>query len=115
MKPLKLAALAALTLASSTTAQAETDADVAYVFSTIDSVGNVPSTGAHPMVVAITGIVEGQSGPQTIKFSNVPTYHSCERLALMSFQRPGRYLFAINGTVYDNGIVSSPRCSLARH
>lgn len=114
MKPWKLAALAALTLASSTTAQAETDADVAYVFSTIDSVGNVAAT-VYGMTVAITGIVEGQPGPQTIKFANHPESHSCERLALMSFQRPGRYLFTINGTLQPVGVITSPKCNLARH
>jgi hypothetical protein len=120
MKPSKfaaLAALAALTLATSIAAPAET-AEVEYVFTAVDSVGDIPPVQQlSPLLRFVTGIVEGQASPQTVKFQLSDYFpSSCERLALMALQKPGRYLFAIKGTISSsNNYLVVPSCRLVRH
>jgi hypothetical protein len=123
MKPLKLAALAALTLVSSTAAWAETNGgDTDYVFSTVDTV-DVKATmnGGNPTSEgAITGILDGQVAPQTVRFMYLPNPSPCERMALMALQKPGRYFFAMKGYLSTgpgpNGgsYLSAPSCRLVR-
>jgi hypothetical protein len=92
-RPLTAAALL-LALAPALPAEAQT---ATYVFQTVDAYEVDGNT------VRITGIVQGEAQARTVSYpwsfgEQTTSYYAaqrCERLALLSVAKPGRYLFSV--------------------
>ncbi|QAT88164.1 hypothetical protein EJ065_6638 [Corallococcus coralloides] len=111
MSPFRiLALLAALTLAPASAFAEPEDATygVAYVFTSVDSY----TTGTNHFVV--TGVLQGESAPRTIRFgaytSGFPDAERCDRLALLTMTRPGRFHFSY----FQEYFNYHPVCTLTR-
>jgi hypothetical protein len=109
---------AAVLLSSSLALPAQAQATgTTYVFQTVDAFEMVNSN-----TVRITGILQGQAEAQTItiigwSFGNsTTTFDSpqrCERLALMSMAKPGRYLFSVTASNISTPGFNPSACKLS--
>ncbi|RKH71560.1 hypothetical protein [Corallococcus aberystwythensis] len=110
-----LALLAALSLAPSTAGAApeEPVPGMAYVFATVDAYSVAITT------IDVTGTLQGESTPRTFRFwvysgmasaTDSVEASRCDRLALLSLTRPGRYLLTLSTDVHAN----FPTCTLTR-
>lgn len=112
-RSLRLAALLSLSLGLAPAAlAAETpQTNKAYVFETVDSYLVVSNTA-----VEVTGILEGESTPRTLKFRASITdaavqFSRCDRMAFLAMNKPGLYLFTmVQGT--DSSVPVT--CKLTR-
>lgn len=103
MHPSRVLRAATLLLASvaltPTALAAETpQANVPYVFVTVDSYSVVHANG-----IEVTGILQGENTPRTLEFE-FPSFSSydasqhvsrCDRLALLLMNKPGAYLLEV--------------------
>jgi hypothetical protein len=98
-----LAATLAASLASPTPASAD-DADGPHVYDTVDTVQSGPSERS----ITVTGIIAGQSTATTLTYTlrgSIETNATedvtarCDRFALLAMAKPGKYQFAIVGTL----------------
>jgi hypothetical protein len=118
-KPFALRALtllATLALAPAALAAGETPTTgTPYVFVTVDDY-----TIESAYAVDITGILQGESTPRTLRFtfySSVVDYSQhqsrCDRMVLLAMTRPGRYLLQMTQGAEDSSGTNA-RCKLTR-
>ncbi|HSS00566.1 MAG TPA: hypothetical protein VLM79_26085 [Kofleriaceae bacterium] len=82
------------------------------LYETVDAINAVTTA------IVVTGIIAGQSGPSTTRYSirnlgsggaAIDTAARCDRLALLAMSKPGKFQF---GMVDDNGIATVFSCKL---
>ncbi|HZH77006.1 MAG TPA: hypothetical protein VEY88_13320 [Archangium sp.] len=126
LRPLALAVTLLSTLVSPAPASAETTAT--HVFESVESyniLGDSSSAGVE--YIELTGVIQGEGAPRTVRLTYAPktasgtgtdltsskrTFERCERLALLAMSKPGQYLLAMRqerigtggyGTTYHIG------------
>ncbi len=105
VRTLALTATLLSTLLPPTPASAETTAT--YVFEAVESYNIIGGTSSTWDQLEVTGIIQGESAPRTVKLtyeakysgtagtdytSSKRTFERCERLALLALSKPGQYL-----------------------